>query len=184
MKRRVFLSPLLKIFKKLLTLAFSFLFINMAFASHEHRSARQQGQVQNKRAGKQVEITEELLDALILVESSNDPRAHRHSTGARGLTQITPAAWKDLVAHYPAKYAKLKYRHDIFRPDVAREAARDYLKILARYLKARDIPITLDNLLAGYNWGVRKLDKYGLQNAPRETKRYVLKIKRRLQYYL
>lgn len=177
MKSRFFLSPFLKIFKRVLGLIFSFAFIHFAFASHGKDHVREQCLVHSKNINNLVEIEERLLAALIRVESSNNPKAYCRRTGARGLTQITPAAWRDLVANYPKKYRKLKYRQDIYRPDVAREAGKDYLKLLKRYLRAKRIPLTLDNLLAAYNWGINNLGRFGLHRAPRQTRRYIAKIK-------
>jgi soluble lytic murein transglycosylase-like protein len=177
MKGKFFLSPFLKIFKRILGLIFSFAFIHFAFASHGKDAVREQYLVHSKNTNNLVEIDQRLLAALIRVESSNNPKAYCRSTGARGLTQITPAAWRDLVANYPKKYRKLKYRRDIYRPDVAREAGKDYLNLLKRYLKTKRIPVTLDNLLAAYNWGINNLGRFGLHRAPRQTRRYIAKIK-------
>ena len=46
-----------------------------------------------------IKVTPELLEALIQVESSNNPRAYNHYTKARGLTQITPIAWRERPPH-------------------------------------------------------------------------------------
>jgi soluble lytic murein transglycosylase-like protein len=177
MKSKFFLSPFLKILKKVLGLLFSFAFIHFAFASHGKGHVREQYLVDSKNTNNLVEIEEKLLAALIRVESSNNPKAYCRRTGARGLTQITPAAWRDLVANYPRKYRKLNYRRDIYRPDVAREAGKDYLGLLKRYLRTKRIPLTLDNLLAAYNWGIHNLGKFGLDRAPRQTRKYIAKIR-------
>lgn len=116
-----------------------------------------------------------LLDALIQTESSGNPNAFNKKTGARGLTQITPIAWKDLVAHYP-QYSKLNYEKDIFNPDVAKKAAVDYIKILKGYLRTYKIPDTTENILGSYNWGVGNVKNNGLEKAPKETRDYIVKI--------
>lgn len=177
MKSKFFLSPFLKILKKILGLIFSFAFIHFAFAFHGKDAGHDPYIVHSKNNNNLVEIDQRLLAALILVESSNNPNAHCRKTGARGLTQITPAAWKDLVDNYPHKYRKLSYRRDIYKPHIATEAGRDYLNLLKRYLKAKRIPVTLDNLLAAYNWGINNLGRFGLHRAPRQTRRYIAKIK-------
>lgn len=119
-----------------------------------------------------------LLNALIQVESSNKPWAVNRTSGARGLTQITPVAWKELRKHYKHKYGKLKFRQDMLRPEIAREAGEDFLCILQQHLKAAGIPPTLENLLAAYVWGEGKLARYGLERAPRIVKRYIRNVKR------
>lgn len=125
-----------------------------------------------------IEVNPKLLSALIMVESSNNPMAFNHRTKARGLTQITPIAWKELVKHHRAKYSPLSYRQDIFDPAVARMAGEDYLYIIQLHLKAKNIPVTLDHVLAAYVWGHDNLKKYGLKNAPRVVKKYIRDIKR------
>lgn len=124
-----------------------------------------------------MDITPELLDAIIQVESSGNPYAFNPKSKARGLTQITPLAWQDLTVHYPKKYKELNYERDIFKPTVARHAGRDYLSVLVKYLNNYGIPITMDNLLASYNWGVGNLKKKGLKKAPKETQNYIEAIK-------
>jgi soluble lytic murein transglycosylase-like protein len=177
MESKFFLSPVFNIFKKVLGLIFSFAFIHFAFAFHSNEPVRKQYLVQGKNTNNLVEIDQKLLAALIRIESSNNPKAYCRSSGARGLTQITPVAWRDLVANYPHKYRKLNYRRDIYRPDVAQEAGKDYLNLLRRYLRVKRIPVTLDNLLAAYNWGINNLNRFGLKRAPRQTRRYIAKIK-------
>jgi soluble lytic murein transglycosylase-like protein len=122
------------------------------------------------------DIDVSLLEAIIMTESSGDPNAYNPKSGARGLTQITPIAWKDLVNHFPSKYRDLDYKTDIFRPDVSRRAGADYLAIIKKYLKNSDMPITTDNILSAYNWGIGNLKKYGLGNAPKETLKYIQKV--------
>ena len=127
-----------------------------------------------------MDINQDFLNALIEVESSNNPKAFNPSSGARGLTQITPVAWQDLVAHYPDKYSQMNYEKDMFKPEVAKQAGNDYLNILMGYLRSKRMPITPENLAAGYNWGINNLAKFGLHNAPPETKNYIAKIRKLL----
>ena len=126
-------------------------------------------------------IDDRLIDAVSDVESSNNPAAFKKDEGARGLTQVRPEAWDDLVRHFPGKYGSMKYERDIFKPAVARQAARDYLNILCGYLRQVGIPVTLDNLMSAYNWGVGNVVKYGPEKVPPGTKQYVKKIARSLQ---
>jgi len=121
-------------------------------------------------------INDRLLDAIIKVESSDNPCAFNRRTKARGLTQIRAIAWLDLKRHYGDKYGKLCYRKDIYNPAVAREAGKDYLRILEKYLKTKGIPLTYHNLLTAYVWGPDNLIKYGFRGAPRSGKAYVAKV--------
>jgi soluble lytic murein transglycosylase-like protein len=126
-------------------------------------------------------IDHELLSALMEVESSNNPKAFNKATGARGLTQITPVAWQDLIDHHPEKYGKMNYQRDIFKPEVAMQAGQDYLNIIKGYLKHYNIPSTMENILGSYNWGIGNVKKHGLAMAPAETKAYIQKIRHLLQ---
>lgn len=124
-----------------------------------------------------MDISPQLLEALIQTESSGDPSAFNKGSGARGLTQITPIAWQDLLAHYPKKYSKLNYQTDIFKPEVARMAGTDYLGIINNYLRAYKLQQSLENLLGAYNWGIGNVRKLGIEKAPPETINYITKIK-------
>ena len=97
-----------------------------------------------------------------MVESSNKPKAINRRTVARGLTQITPIAWKELLKHHRSKYKGLCFRQDIYRPEVAKQAGEDYLYIIQGHLKAKRMPVTLDNVLAAYVWGETNLQKHGM----------------------
>jgi len=124
-----------------------------------------------------MDIDAGLLNALIQVESSGNPRAFNPNSQARGLTQITPVAWEDLTMHHPDVYGNLNYEQDIFKPEVAKRAGTDYLNVLQKYLRAYKIPVTMENVLAAYNWGVGNLKKQGMEKAPKETRDYIQKIK-------
>jgi len=124
-----------------------------------------------------MDIDAGLLNALIQVESSGNPRAFNPNSQARGLTQITPVAWEDLTMHHPDVYGNLNYEQDIFKPEVAKRAGTDYLNVLQKYLRAYKIPVTMENILAAYNWGVGNLKKQGMEKAPKETRDYIQKIK-------
>ncbi len=125
-----------------------------------------------------IEVNPKLLDALIMVESSNNPKAFNRRTKARGLTQITPIAWKELKKQFRTKYKNVNYKTDIYEPRIARQAGEDYLYVIQLHLKAKGIPVTLDNVLASYVWGHQNLKKYGLKGAPKVVKRYIRDVKR------
>lgn len=171
-------------FKIILVLFFLLSSSGVTFGSNEApQSRKSKDAAMDSLAGstrsqdlKKFEINEKFIEALIAIESSNDPRAHNKKTGARGLTQITPRAWHDLVRHFPKKYNHLVYRRDIFSPHIAKAAGNDYLLIIQHYLKKKDIPVTLDTVIAVYNWGIGNLRQHGLPRMPLETQQYIKKM--------
>jgi soluble lytic murein transglycosylase-like protein len=128
-----------------------------------------------------MDLNSELLNAMIEVESNNDPKAFNEAQGARGLTQITPIAWDDLVAHYPDQYKDLNYERDIWKPEIAIKAGNDYIKLVQQYLKTYKMPINVENIVSAYNWGIGNTKKFGVHNAPAETKAYIAKVRHLLQ---
>lgn len=184
MEKRVFLSQVTKHFVKVFKLAllilpifFTAVFIyRLSFAFIDYKAI-----LSPAPSYAIIEVTPELLEALIQVESMNNPRAYNHHSKARGLTQITPIAWKELRKHYSSKYGNLSFWDDMCKSQVAREAGKDYLYLLQKILKANRVPVTLDNLLAAYVWGPNNLAKNGIDNAPRVVKNYVSKVKRLAQ---
>ena len=120
---------------------------------------------------------EALIDNIIQVESSGNPHAVNKKSGARGLTQLTASAWKDLQDNYPEKYKNIPFQIGTFNPDVSREAGIDYLRLIKRYLANYNLEPTLDNYLSAYNWGIGHLYREGLDKMPYETRNYIKKIK-------
>lgn len=184
MLKNIFLSQVTKHFYKVFRLALLILpillvsiFIHrLSFAFIDHKAMLPDAPIYGM-----INITPELLESLIQVESSNNPRAYNRYTKARGLTQVTPIAWRELRKHYPSKYSNLNFWEDMVKSQVAREAGTDYLYILQKILKAKRVPVTLDNLLAAYVWGPNNLATKGLHNAPGVVKNYVAKVKRLAQ---
>lgn len=183
MPSRYFCSMIRKSFIKVLRLCsilcilliLSFLISQLAFAFIDFKNTVTD--VLNEQVTASIEISPELLNAIIQVESSNNPQAFNPRTKARGLTQITPVAWKELRRHHLIKYKQLKYKQDIYNPHVAREAGKDYLYIIQKYLKAKKIPLTLDHMLAAYVWGIENVSRHGIEKAPRVVKKYVSNVK-------
>ena len=158
-----------------LILAISLVVNHLAFAFIDLKASPV---IPRPATGAVIDITPKLLDAIIQVESSHNPRAFNRRTKARGLTQITPITWKELVKHKRAKYGNLVHSKHMYNPEIAKEAGKDYLYILQTHLKAKGIPVTLDNLLAAYVWGPGKLSRHGIGSAPRVVRRYVASVKR------
>lgn len=181
-----FCSRLIKSFKKVLILLITMgLIFSLIFFSNANTFAFFDTQYKpmpsinfSALQGVQINITPSLLNALIYVESSNNPAAFNRFSHATGLTQIRYIAWKELAKHYKGKYKESRYRKDMLNPYIARQAGKDYLCILQKHLKAKKIPLTMDNLLAAYVWGETNLSRYGLKRAPRSVKRYIANVKK------
>lgn len=118
------------------------------------------------------------LRAIATIESSNNPKAFNKRSGARGLFQITTPCLMDYNrAHPRARYGT----GDLFNPVVARVIADWYFHVqIPRLLAAFNVPLTVDNVLAAYNWGAGNLRKfYQVPSAsmPDETVEYCQKYK-------
>ena len=94
-----------------------------------------------------------LLKHLIEKESKGNPMAVSHR-GARGLFQIMPARISG-------------FKGDPFDPRQAAHHAAKTIKEL------RDKFGTYEKALAAYNWGEANLRQHGMENAPKETRKFI-----------
>lgn len=108
------------------------------------------------------QIPEELIRAVIKVESDYDPRAVSHAN-AQGLMQLIPET-----------ALRMQIR-DPFDPRMNIFAGTRYLRVLANHFNG-DIQLTI----AGYNAGEGAVIKYGGIPPYEETQNYVTRV---LQYY-
>jgi soluble lytic murein transglycosylase-like protein len=108
------------------------------------------------------QIPEELVRAVIRVESGFDPRAVSR-TNARGLMQLMPATAERMLVS------------DVFDPRQNIFGGVRYLRVLANLFNG-DIELTL----AGYNAGENAVIQHGGIPPFEETRQYVVKV---LQYY-
>src|SRR3990167_5534706 len=118
----------------------------------------------------------QLLDAIAFTESSNNPNAINPKSGARGLFQFMPIAWKDVVENYPSKYGKYAdYEKYSLNPEISKDSAKALIELNTKRLKKN---ATLENILASYNWGIGNVLEGG--KPPLETRQYIQKVKSRL----
>ena len=101
-----------------------------------------------------------LEDAIRKAESNGNEWAFNPKSGAMGPDQIMPK-----------NAAKLG-----INPLDLEESTKGK-KILLDQIKSR-YPGDIDKILASYNWGQGNLEKYGLDKAPEETKKYIAKIRK------
>ncbi len=110
------------------------------------------------------------MDVISQIESSGNPNAINHSSGARGLCGLTYGALVDWNNQHKTKYKM----DDLYNPDINMEIASWYMnEQLPTYFSHYEIEDTLDNRLAAYNWGFFHLAKH--HKMPKETRNYIIK---------
>ena len=113
------------------------------------------------------------LNVIAQIESAMNPKAVNKATGARGMYQFMPIAWKDVQQNYPQLSS---YGYDqAFNPQVAQQFAQKLFELNAKRLGKM---ANVDNLLASYNFGVGNVKK-GVA-LPKETRDYIAKYKKLL----
>ena len=85
---------------------------------------------------------------------------------------ITEEGLVELTNYYPEKYGRHTV-NDFKDPVLSREAGKDFLVIIKSYLRYYRIPMTMESLVAAYEWGIGNLRKNGLYKAPRAVKRLI-----------
>jgi soluble lytic murein transglycosylase-like protein len=118
-----------------------------------------------KQAAALYQIPEELVRAVIRVESGFDPRAVSR-TNARGLMQLMPGTAERMMVT------------DIFDPRQNIFGGVRYLRVLANLFNG-DIELTL----AGYNAGENAVIQHGGIPPYEETRGYVVKVLEYYRYY-
>ena len=115
---------------------------------------------------------------IIKIESRGNPNAES-PVGAKGIMQIMPNTWDELVR----KMGKSYTRADMNDPKKNEEVGTYYFNVeIPKLLKSAGLPVNTKTILAAYNWGVGNLKhsykKHGedwVKFAPKETKNYIIK---------
>jgi soluble lytic murein transglycosylase-like protein len=119
-----------------------------------------------KTASRRYGVEEGLIKAVIKMESNFNPKAVSHA-GARGLMQLMPGTAAGLGVR------------DSFDPEQNIMAGTRFLRdMLDKY--GGD----LDSALAAYNWGPGNVDKSRGAFLPRETREYLVKVKKYYAQYV
>ena len=119
-----------------------------------------------KTAATRYGVQEGLIKAVIKMESDFNPKAVSHA-GARGLMQLMPSTAAGLGVK------------DSFDPEQNIMAGTRFLReLLEKY--GGD----LDSTLAAYNWGPGNVDKSRGAFLPRETREYLVKVKKYYSQYV
>jgi soluble lytic murein transglycosylase-like protein len=112
------------------------------------------------------------IDAIIQIESSGNTLEFNKATSATGLCQITPICLADYNQYHKHSYTM----DEMFDPQKNMRVAEWYLSVrLPRLLECYRRPVTLENILIGYNAGVRHVIEGTL---PDETRKYIAKYHR------
>jgi len=114
------------------------------------------------------------METIKQIESGGDPHAYNKRSGARGLYQFLPIAWKDVQQHYPSlkKYEYIPYVHD---PEISKIFAEKYFIILEEYLRNYGKSVTMKNILMSYNMGI---GNFIIGKKFKESEEYVRKYRR------
>lgn len=92
------------------------------------------------------------MDAIAMIESSNNPDAWNKSDDSRGLFQITPICLKEWNNFHPNDQHTLD---DLWYPQVNGKIADWYIsKRIPQMLRHYKLPVTTENVLVSYNCGI------------------------------
>lgn len=112
------------------------------------------------------------LDALAMIESSNNPRAINRDEGSFGLFQISPIALKDFNEQVGSKLTM----KDMMREEKNAHVAIWLLEVrIPELLEHFKKPQSLRNKIVAYNCGIGCLDRKEL---PKTTRDYLAKYRR------
>jgi hypothetical protein len=120
------------------------------------------------------------LDALAMIESSNNPKAINRDEGSYGLFQISPIALRDFNQQVGVKHTV----KDLMREETNAHIAIWMLEVrIPQYIEAYKLPDTLLVRIAIWNWGISKtIDWYRgggkFSKLPKQTRRFYEKYKK------
>jgi hypothetical protein len=121
------------------------------------------------------------MSIITKIESNDNPNAVSPA-GAKGLCQIMPKTWAEETK---TMFGKSLPEDKIFDGEINKKVGNHYYNVtLPKYLKAFNIPINTETILASYNYGIKHIQKlyeqYGVDwslHLPKETKHYIQKYK-------
>lgn len=96
-------------------------------------------------------ISDQLLDALAIRESNNDPNAIGDNGKAIGAFQMQPIAYQEVQEFFPERFSSIPYEQLRTDSVLQREAAKAYLDVGEQKYGITD----LDRLISFYNDGPR-----------------------------
>ena len=117
------------------------------------------------------------INIIIQIESSGNPNAYNEKSGAIGLMQITSIVVDEWNNGWGFEYNV----GDLYNPRINVRLGKWYLlRIKEHYLPHYKIPVTIENILASYNWGIGNVVKWHkkggkFKDLPKETQQYIKK---------
>jgi len=109
---------------------------------------------------------------IVEIESAGNPLAHNKKEDARGLCQIRPACLQEYNQRNKTHYTA----GDLFNAEINIKIATWYLnKRIPQMLRYFGKPVTCENQIICYNWGIGQFLKYanGKKKLPATTKKYL-----------
>lgn len=119
------------------------------------------------------------VEKIIKIESSGNPKAKSHK-GARGLMQIMPKTWDEVVRNMGENWDYDRY---VENPEINKKVGSYYINtMIPKYLKSYRLPDTIETRLAAYNAGIKTVRNLYMKysdnwkdHLPLETKNYIKK---------
>jgi hypothetical protein len=112
------------------------------------------------------------LDIVIKIESTWNGNAVNRYSRATGLGQITPIALRDFNQLNGTRYTMQDLKDPQRNMRISYWTLNERIPQLLRNFKKA---VTLENILASYNWGINNFRKFGMKKAPKETVDYIKK---------
>ncbi|MFA6130320.1 MAG: lytic transglycosylase domain-containing protein [Candidatus Omnitrophota bacterium] len=116
------------------------------------------------------------LQAIKIIESGGNFLAFNSRTECYGLYQISKVCLRDFNELNQASYTV----EDLFKPSINEKVASWYFGRIRYMLNFYRIPVSIETLIASYNWGITNVVRwYGqgadIQQLPEETRSYIQK---------
>jgi len=123
-----------------------------------------------------LDMAPNLMDAVIQTESNWKGDAYNKKSGATGLGQITPIALEDFNTLKKEKLTMADMK-DPQKNMYVTDWTLNYR--IPSMLRTYKLPLTIDNVLTAYNFGIGNLKKG--KELPAETISYIKKVKKNME---
>jgi len=111
------------------------------------------------------------LDKIWMIESSRGKNLWNEKTRARGHYQFIKSTWDECIKKMKKDW---DWWNDSMDKEKSEQVAHYYYNVeIPRLLKYYKIDDTIETRIACYSWGIRHLDKKGIEFIPEKTKKYI-----------